>query len=172
MTKKRTIRKAQKDAQEGKAATTQAGEFVKETIDDARAGRIGVRSTKQAIAIGLSKARRAGVDLPPPAKGKVTEKTRASARNAYEAGQTEPDRPVNPKRSKAITKALQREGHAGVSHEAVSRQAKSQSRTRSAAERSASAKKGAATRLAHQTPQQRQAIARKAAKTRQARAGQ
>src|SRR5436190_24265668 len=101
MPKKETIERAKKDKREGKAPSTQAGEFIKETMDEIREGKVGARSTKQAIAIGLSKARRAGVDLPPPKKGKTTEKTRRSAERAYEAGQREPDRPVSRKRSQA-----------------------------------------------------------------------
>lgn len=166
MPNKNTIRRAKKDKAEGKSPSTQAGEFVKETIDDMRAGRIGAQSTKQAIAIGLSKARRAGVDLPPPKKGKTSEKTRKSAERAYRAGQDNPDRPVNAKRSKAITKALQREGHEAASHESLSRQAKGQAQKRTPAERSAIPRKAANTRLAHQSKTERSASARKAARTR------
>lgn len=168
MPNKATIKRAKQDKKEGKSPSTQAGEFIKETMDDIRSGRIGARSTKQAIAIGLSKARRAGVDLPPPAKGKTSEKTRQSAARAYKVGQTDPERPVNEKRSKATTKALKRKGHAAASHEAISRQTKKQAKTRTAEERSASARKGAQTRLAHQTKAERSAIARKAARTRRA----
>lgn len=166
MPKKQTIEKAKKDKREGKSASTQAGEFVKETIDEMRQGKIGARSTKQAIAIGLSKARRAGVDLPPPAKGKTSERTRKNAERAYRAGQHEPARPVNPKRSRAITKVLQREGHEAVSHAALARQARQQATKRTAAERRAISRKAAETRLAHQTPAELKAIARKAARTR------
>src|ERR1700722_20101819 len=84
---KRTIDKAQRDKREGKSASTQAGEFVREEIDKIRHGQHGARSAKQAIAIGLSEARRAGVDLPPPARGKTSERTRRSAEYAFEAGQ-------------------------------------------------------------------------------------
>lgn len=168
MPNKATIKRAKQDKKEGKSASTQAGEFIKETMEDIRAGRIGARSTKQAIAIGLSKARRAGVDLPPPAKGKTSETTRKNAARAYKVGQTEPDRPVNKKRSKATKKALQREGHEAASHEAISRQTTKQAKARTPEERSASARKGAQTRLAHQTSAERSAIARKAARTRRA----
>lgn len=170
MPKKQTIKRAQRAKREGKAPTTQAGEFIKETIDEIREGKIGARSTKQAIAIGLSKARRAGVDIPPPRKGETSEKTRQNAERAYRAGQTHPDRPANPRRSRATSKALQREGHRAASHQALSRQTKQQSRKRSAEERSAIARKAARTRLSHQTPAQRKAIARKAARTRRANA--
>src|SRR5882762_7479598 len=86
MPEKKTLERARADKRAGKAPTTQAGEFVREEIHHIREGKHGARSTKQAIAIGLSKARRAGVDLPPPAKGKTTERTRKSAERAYERG--------------------------------------------------------------------------------------
>jgi hypothetical protein len=171
MPKKETIRKARQDKREGKSPSTQAGEFVRETIDEIRQGKHGARSTKQAIAIGLSKARRAGVKIPPPARGKVSEKTRRHAERDYERGQTEPHHKVNPKRSRAVTRALQREGHAAASPTALSRQAHSQAMGRTAAERSAIGRKAARTRLAHQTPAKRRAIARKAARTRARRSG-
>ena len=86
MPDKQTVERAKKDKREGKAPTTQAGEFVREEIEHVREGKHGARSTKQAIAIGLSKARRAGVDLPPPPKGEVSEKTSKSAARALERG--------------------------------------------------------------------------------------
>src|SRR5687767_9271558 len=102
-----TIKRARKAKREGKAASTQAGEFVREEIRDIRHGKHGARSAKQAIAIGLSKARRAGVDLPPPEKGEVSEKSRKSAKRAYDVGQgAAPKRAPSAKRSKAITRAL------------------------------------------------------------------
>src|SRR6202171_4046739 len=111
MPEKEVLKRAQKDRREGKAATTQAGEFVREEIHHIREGKHGARSTKQAIAIGLSKARRAGVDLPPPEKGKTTEKTRRSAEWAYKHGQgAPPARKPSAKRSRAILGALKREG--------------------------------------------------------------
>src|SRR5690348_18359080 len=87
MPEKQTIERARQDKREGKSATTQAGEFVREEMDHIREGKHGARSAKQAIAIGLSKARRAGVDLPPPNRGKVSEKSWKSAERAYEEGQ-------------------------------------------------------------------------------------
>src|SRR5438046_734811 len=108
MPEKKTIERARKAKREGKAPSTQAGEFVRETMEHIRQGKHGARSTKQAIAIGLSKARRAGVKLPPPAKGKVSEKTRKNAQRAYEAGQSGHHK-TNPRRAAAITKALKRE---------------------------------------------------------------
>lgn len=89
MPEKKTIEKARRDKKEGKSPSTQAGEFVHEEIEHIREGKHGARSAKQAIAIGLSKARRAGVDLKPPKKGEVSEKTRRSAESAYEKGQQE-----------------------------------------------------------------------------------
>src|SRR6266446_4070266 len=86
MPEKETIGKAREDKREGKAPSTQAGEFVHEEIEHIREGKHGARSTKQAIAIGLSKARRAGVKLPPPKKGTVSEETRKSAARASAAG--------------------------------------------------------------------------------------
>ncbi len=144
MPEKKTIRRARRDAAEGKAPTTQAGEFVKEEMEHIREGRHGARSTKQAIAIGLSKARRAGVPLPPPKKGTVSEKTRRSAESAYEKGQAH--EPVSRKRSEAREKALQREPRTAATHAALSRQAKSAARKRSAGQRSTAARKAASTR--------------------------
>ena len=170
MPKKKTIERAKQDKREGKAPSTQAGEFIRETMDEIRAGKHGARSTKQAIAIGLSKARRAGVKLPPPAKGKASEETRRHAERDYTRGQTEPHRKVSAKRSRAVTGALKRERHSAASHAALSRQAKQQSHRRTAKERSEIGRKAARTRLAHQNHQERSAIARKAAKTRAAHA--
>src|SRR6185437_14405960 len=82
MPDKETMEAAREDLREGKSPSTAAGEFVREEIDHVREGKHGARSTKQAIAIGLSKARRAGIDLPPPAKGEASEETRASAKRA------------------------------------------------------------------------------------------
>jgi len=110
MPDKRTIEKARRDKREGKSASTQAGEFVREEIDKIRHGKHGARSTKQAIAIGLSKARRAGVKLPPPKRGTVSEGTRRKAQREYERTQHGEQKPPSPKRSRATTKALMREG--------------------------------------------------------------
>jgi len=144
MPDKRTIKRARKDAREGKSASTQAGEFVRAEIDKVRRGKHGVRNTKQAIAIGLSEARRAGVKLRPPAKGKTSAKTRKSAASAYRKGQH--GAPISRKRSRARMKALKREPRGGVSHAALSRQARSVAHKRGARSRSASARKAAQTR--------------------------
>jgi hypothetical protein len=149
MPKASTLRKARRDARAGKSPSTQAGEFVREEIDEIRAGKHGARSAKQAIAIGLSKARRAGVDLPPPKRGSTSEATRRNAQRAYEAGHSGHAKKPNPKRSRATLRALRREGSAAVTPSALSRQAREQARTRTPAERSASARKAARTRKQH-----------------------
>lgn len=144
MPEKRTIARARRDARQGKAASTQAGEFVREEMHHIRGGKHGARSTKQAIAIGLSKARRAGVRLRPPAKGRVSEKTRRSAASAYRKGQR--GEKISTKRSRARVRALRHEGRRAASHAALSRQARSVARRRGARSRSASARKAAMTR--------------------------
>jgi hypothetical protein len=144
MPEKKTIERARRDAREGKAPSTQAGEFVREEMEHIREGKHGARSTKQAIAIGLSKARRAGVKLRPPAKGTTSEKTRKSAANAYRKGQR--GEPVSQKRSRARVKALKREPRSVASRRALSRQTRSVARRRGARARSASARKAAQTR--------------------------
>src|SRR5947208_6237427 len=121
MPEQRTVERARKARRKGKAPTTQAGEFVREEMEHVRSGKHGARSAKQAIAIGLSKARRAGVKLPPPAKGKASEKTRRSAAHAYAEGQKDKTHKTSPTRSRAISRALKREGHQAASSEALSR---------------------------------------------------
>ena len=125
MPKRSTVKRARKDLREGKRPTTAAGEFVREEIEHVREGKHGARSTKQAIAIGLSQARRAGVPLPPPEKGRTSERTRRSARAAYEVGQGK-RRPRAPsrKRSAAAERALKREPKRSASRRALSTQAK------------------------------------------------
>jgi hypothetical protein len=142
MPEKKTIERAKKAKREGKAPSTQAGEFVREEIHHIREGKHGARSTKQAIAIGLSKARRAGVPLPPPKKGTVSKKTRHSAERDYEAG-ARSDKGVSRTRSRATTGALKREGRAAASKQALSKQAKSAAQKRSGAARSATSRKAA-----------------------------
>jgi hypothetical protein len=144
MPERKTIERARRDARQGKAPSTQAGEFVREEMDHIREGKHGARSTRQAIAIGLSKARRAGVKLPPPAKGRTSEKTRKSAASAYRKGQR--GEPISRKRSQGREKVLKRESRSAASHTALSRQARSVARRRGASARSASARKAAQTR--------------------------
>ena len=148
MPERETIQRAREDRREGKSASTQAGEFVKEEMDHVREGKHGARSTKQAIAIGLSKARRAGVDLPPPEKGSVPERTRKRAARDRAKGKSSPRRTPSAARSRAVTKALKREGKSAASRAALSRQAKTSSRARGASKRRAAARKAARTRQA------------------------
>ena len=124
MPEKSTIRKAREDLRQGKSPTTAAGEFVHEEIEHVRRGKHGARSARQAIAIGLSKARRAGVPLPAPKKGQTSEKTRRSAERAYEVGQgkRKAKAPAR-RRARATSKALQREGRSAASKGALSKQA-------------------------------------------------
>src|SRR5271166_6029342 len=110
MPERKTLERARRTEADGKSPSTQAGEFIREEIEHIREGKHGARSTKQAIAIGLSKARRAGVKLPPPEAGQASEKTRRSAERAYEAGQQGNSHKTSAKRSRATTKALKREG--------------------------------------------------------------
>lgn len=142
MPEEKTIARARKDKQEGKAPGTQAGEFVREEMEHIREGKHGARSAKQAIAIGLSKARRAGVDMPPPRKGSAKVKKQA----ARDIEQGKHPHPVSKKRSKATTKALKREGHKAASPKALSKQAHSAAQKRSPSERREAARKGVRTK--------------------------
>ena len=115
MPRKQTIQKARQDKRAGKSASTQAGEFVREQIEKIRQGKHGARSPQQAIAIGLSEARRAGVDLPPPRKGRTKASTRRSAKYAYEAGQGQRKPKRRPRVSRAVEKVLKKEPRSTVS---------------------------------------------------------
>jgi hypothetical protein len=157
---KKTIERAKKARAEGKSAGAQAGEFVKEEIDTIRKGKHGARSAKQAIAIGLSKARRAGIDLKPPAAGRTSARTRRSAELAYKKGQKHA--PISKTRSRASERALKKESTAAASHTALSRQVHSAAMKRTAAERSSSARKAAKAK----GPAARSNAAKKAAHTR------
>lgn len=160
MPEKETLRRARQDKRAGKAPSTQAGEFVREEIHHVREGKHGARSTKQAIAIGLSKARRAGVKLRrPPASASAT--TKQSAKSASRAA-TGAKRP-SARRSRAIRRVLKREGRSAASPKALSRQATTSARRRSPGDRRAAARRAARTK----GPQARRAAARQAARTRQ-----
>ena len=145
MPEKATLKKARQDKREGKAASTQAGEFVHEEIEHIRHGKHGARSTKQAIAIGLSKARRAGVKLPAPSKASAS--TRKQAEHDLE--QAKSHKKPSAKRSKAVRTALKDEPKSTASKKALSRQAKTASRKRSATSRHNAAVKAAKTRAAN-----------------------
>lgn len=162
MPQKKTIEKAREDKREGKSASTQAGEFVREEIDKIREGEHGARSPQQAIAIGLSEARRAGVDLPPPRKGRAKKSTRKSATYAYEVGQGRRRPRRRPRVSRAVKRVLKNEPRSSASKRALSRQAKRAASHRSASSRSAAARKAAKTKGATG----RSAAAKKAARTR------
>ena len=140
MPEKQTIERAREDAREGKAPSTQAGEFVREEIHHVREGKHGVKNAEQAIAIGLSKARKAGVKLSAPPKGAASaQKESRSHRSRSRSG-------PSAKRSRARTQALKREGQSGASHRALSKQAKSAARRRTRSSRSQAAQKAARTR--------------------------
>src|SRR5512143_692258 len=134
MPEKKTVQRARKAKRQGKKPTTQAGEFVREEIGHVRRGKHGARSTKQAIAIGLSKARRAGVRLPAPRKGKASARTRSAARRALSRSRR--GGPPSRTRSRAVSKALRREGHSAATQRALGRQAHRAAMKRSASDRS------------------------------------
>lgn len=131
MPEKRTVQKAKQDLREGKSPSTAAGEFVKAEIDHVREGKHGVRSPKQAIAIGLSEARRAGIPLKPPARGKTSASARHKAEKDYEKGQKSPrTSESDSKQSRARSNALQKEPRSTVSHSALSQHARQAAKKR------------------------------------------
>jgi hypothetical protein len=158
MPEQATMKRAKRDLRRGRSASTAAGEFVREEMDHIREGKHGARSAKQAIAIGLSKARRAGVPLRAPKGGKAS--TRKAAASAVKAGK-HPHAPSKT-RSRATTQALRKEPHRAASHRALAAQAHSTAKRRGAKARSASATKAVRTK----GPALRKAAARKAAATR------
>jgi hypothetical protein len=146
-----TLDRARRDAREGKAPSTQAGEFVREEIEHIREGKHGARSTKQAIAIGLSKARRAGVKLPAPKAGQASTRTRTQAKRDVRRGRSAKSATPSAKRSRATLRALKKESRSAASHRALAKQAKRAARKRSPAARSQQAKRAARTRRANRT---------------------
>jgi len=146
MPERETIERARRDAREGKSPSTQAGEFVREEMEHVREGKHGARSPQQAIAIGLSKARRAGVKLRPPRRGKASEKSRAQAERDYRKGQSAGAHKTSRRRSRATSGALKREGHQAASHAALSRQAESSARHRGSADRQRAAQQAVRTK--------------------------
>jgi hypothetical protein len=152
MPEKETLSRARADKRAGKSPSTQAGEFVREEIHHVREGKHGARSAKQAIAIGLSKARRAGVDLPsPPAS--ASESTKRSAKSARRRAGSR--KRTSPKRAGVSARRLKREPRSSASHSALSRQAKTAARRRSPRARSAAARKAARTRKRRQRAEAR-----------------
>jgi hypothetical protein len=166
MPAKDTIERAQEDAREGKSPSTQAGEFVPEEMHHMREGKHGARSTKEAVAIGLSKARRAGVRLKPPRRGKASARTRKQATRDYRKGRSHSRRRPSRRRSRATSRALRREGRSAASRRSLSRQARSAARSRGSASRHRAARKAVRTKRRSGLRQ----AARKAARTRRAHA--
>jgi hypothetical protein len=162
MPEKTTVEKARRAKRAGKAPTTQAGEFIHEEVRNIRRGAHGARSPQQVVAIGLSKARRAGVALPPPRTGRAKEETRRSAKYAYEAGQHKRKTRRQPRVSRAVSRVLEREPRSSASRSALSRQAKRAASRRAGGQRSVAARKAVATKRAGG----RSAAAHKAARTR------
>jgi hypothetical protein len=162
MPEKQTLERAHEDAREGKSPSTQAGEFVREEMHHVREGKHGARSTKQTIAIGLSKARRSGVKLRAPKKGKTSARTRAQAQREYRKGQSRSRRKPSRTRSRAVSGALKREGHRAASSKSLARQARSAARKRGVAARHRSAMKAVRTKGTRGRSQ----AARKGARTR------
>jgi hypothetical protein len=162
MPEKNTIERARKDAREGKAPSTQAGEFVHEEIKHIREGKHGARSTQQAIAIGLSKARRAGVELPPPEKGKASEETRTQAARALAKGQKSAAKPPSQDRERHSRLSSAKARRLRLTQ--LSRQAHASARNRGPADRSRSAQKAVHTKGKAGL----RSAARKAARTRAA----
>ena len=161
MPEQATVQRAKRKLRQGRSASTAAGEFVREEMHHIREGKHGARSTKQAIAIGLSKARRAGVPLRAPARGKA--RTKRSAARDYEVGQHHrPRRAPSSARSRATRQALRREPHGAASHRALASQAHTAAKRRGKPARSAAARRAARTK----GPALRKTAARKAAATR------
>jgi hypothetical protein len=148
MPEKETLERAREDEREGKSPSTQAGEFVREEMHHIREGKHGAASPKQAIAIGLSKARRAGVKLRAPRAGSASADTRKKAARDSRKGQSESQRKVSSKRSRATTNALKKEGRSAASRSALSKQAKSAAKRRGPAARRTAAMKASRTRKA------------------------
>jgi hypothetical protein len=146
MPEKETVERAREDAREGKSPSTQAGEFVREEMHHIREGKHGAASTKQAIAIGLSKARRAGVKLQAPSEGKASARTRKQAGRDYNEGQSHRERRPSAKRSRATSNALKKKGHRAASRSALSKQARTAAQRRGATARHRSAAKAGRTR--------------------------
>ena len=148
MPDKETMKRARKDKRQGKAPSTQAGEFVREEMHHIREGKHGARSPQQAIAIGLSKARRSGVEMPPPRRGSA--QTKEKAERDEQRGQSASHRKPSRTRSRATTRALKKEPRTSASRKSLARQGHSAAMRRGKADRSRAAKKGARTRKSTQ----------------------
>ena len=148
MPEKETVERAREDAREGKSPSTQAGEFVREEMHHVREGKHGAASPQQAIAIGLSKARRAGVKLQPPRKGTQSAGTYNQAEQDYRRGQTHPHprRKPSAKRSRATSGVLRKKGHSAASRTSLAKQARTAARKRGSTARHNAAVKASRTR--------------------------
>jgi hypothetical protein len=146
MPEQATLARARRDAAEGKSPSTQAGEFVREEMHHIREGKHGARNARQAIAIGLSKARRSGVKLPAPKKGTTSKSTRRKAKRDLKRGARGRKRAPSRRRSRAVESALRREPRSAASHRALARQAGQAARRRGPKARSRAAQKAAHTR--------------------------
>jgi hypothetical protein len=156
------MERARQDEREGKSPSTQAGEFIREEMHHIREGKHGARSPEQAIAIGLSKARRAGVKLPPPKKGRTSSGTRAKAERELKNARRSTRHRPSKSRSRATTNALKREGRSAASHSTLSKHAKRAARSRTSRERHESAERAVHTK----GPEGLREEARKVAETR------
>lgn len=165
MPEKETLERAREDEREGKSPSTQAGEFVREEMHHIREGKHGAKNTKQAIAIGLSKARRSGVKLGAPKKGRASSRTRKQAKRDLSKGQSG-SRKTSARRSRAVRGALKKQGRSAASRKNLSRQATSSARKRGSASRKAAARKAVRTK----GPTLLKKAAQKAARTRQRKA--
>ncbi len=164
MPEEEAVERAREDKREGKSPSTQAGEFVREEIEHVREGKHGARSPQQAIAIGLSKARRAGVKLPPPRKGSVSARIRKQAMRDSQRGRSG-GRRVSGRRSRAVSGALRRESTRTASRAALGRQGRRSARRRGPAARHAAAERAVRTKGHARL----RSATRKAARTRQRR---
>ncbi|MGA2889663.1 MAG: DNA-binding protein [Terracidiphilus sp.] len=162
MPEKQTLERAKQDLREGKSPSTTAGEFVHEEIEHVREGKHGARSPQQAVAIGLSKARRAGIPLPPPKRGKVKEETRKSAERDYQKGQAGRDHKPSRHASRARQEVLEREPHSTTSRESLSKQSRAAAPGRSGEDHHRSAQRAVQTK----GKEELQLAAKKGARTR------
>lgn len=163
MPEKETIERSEEDKREGKSPSTQAGEFVREEMEHIREGKHGAASTKQAIAIGLSKARRSGVKLGAPKRGKTSARTRKQAQRDLKKGSTARKRKPSATRSRAVSGALKRKGRSAASPSSLSRQARTAAKKRGATSRKQAARKAVGTKRREGVLK---TAARKAARTR------
>ena len=162
MPEKKTLKRARRDKRQGKAASTQAGEFIREEFHHIREGKHGARSPEQAIAIGLSKARRSGVKVGTPKRGRVSAESRERIEHDEQvARQGGTRRKVSPRRSRAMHARLEREGHSAASPSAIAAHSRRAAKRRTPAERRASAKKAARTRARRKHTTSSRATARR-----------